>query len=63
MAQHGAAEFVTTNVVGTQILLDAVRCTPVERFVLVSSSEVYGTAKRVPIAEDHQFVALVIPAA
>ena len=49
----GASEFVTTNVVGTQILLDAVRRTPVERFVLVSSSEVYGTAERVPMDEEH----------
>ena len=51
--EHGAAEFVTTNVVGTQILLDAVRSTPVERFVLVSSSEVYGTAESVPMDEEH----------
>jgi dTDP-glucose 4,6-dehydratase len=50
---HGASEFVTTNVVGTQILLDAIRRTPVERFVLVSSSEVYGTAERDPMDEEH----------
>ena len=51
--EHGAAEFVTTNVVGTQILLDAIRETPVERFVLVSSSEVYGTAEYAPMDELH----------
>jgi dTDP-glucose 4,6-dehydratase len=51
--EDGAAEFVTTNVEGTQILLDAIRETPVERFVLVSSSEVYGTAERVPMDEEH----------
>jgi dTDP-glucose 4,6-dehydratase len=51
--ENGAAEFVTTNVEGTQILLDAIRETPVERFVLVSSSEVYGTAERVPMDEEH----------
>src|SRR5919199_5233817 len=39
--EHGASEFVTTNVVGTQVLLDAMRRFPVERFVLISSSEVY----------------------
>ncbi|MGH3061162.1 MAG: GDP-mannose 4,6-dehydratase, partial [Gaiellaceae bacterium] len=44
----GAREFVTTNVEGTQILLDAVRRDPVERFVLISSSEVYGTAEQDP---------------
>jgi dTDP-glucose 4,6-dehydratase len=50
---EGASEFVTTNVEGTQILLDAIRETPVERFVLVSSSEVYGTARYAPMDEDH----------
>ena len=49
----GASEFVTTNVEGTQILLDAIRETPVERFVLISSSEVYGTAEVAPMAEEH----------
>jgi dTDP-glucose 4,6-dehydratase len=44
---------VTTNVEGTQILLDAIRRTPVERFVLFSSSEVYGTAECAPMDEDH----------
>jgi dTDP-glucose 4,6-dehydratase len=51
--RDGASEFVTTNVEGTQILLDAIRATPVERFVLVSSSEVYGTAERAPMDEEH----------
>jgi dTDP-glucose 4,6-dehydratase len=50
---EGAKEFVTTNVEGTQILLDAIRATPVERFVLISSSEVYGTAERTPMDEEH----------
>jgi dTDP-glucose 4,6-dehydratase len=49
----GAKEFVTTNVEGTQILLDAIRATPVERFILISSSEVYGTAERAPMDEEH----------
>jgi dTDP-glucose 4,6-dehydratase len=51
--EEGASEFVTTNVEGTQILLDATRATPVERFVLISSSEVYGTAERDPMDEEH----------
>lgn len=50
---EGASEFVTTNVEGTQILLDAIRERPVERFVLISSSEVYGTAERDPMDEEH----------
>jgi dTDP-glucose 4,6-dehydratase len=49
----GAREFVTTNVEGTQVLLDAIREAPVERFVLISSSEVYGTAESAPMDEDH----------
>jgi dTDP-glucose 4,6-dehydratase len=51
--EEGASEFVTTNVEGTQILLDAVRETPVERFILISSSEVYGTAAYAPMDEAH----------
>jgi len=51
--EEGASEFVTTNVEGTQILLDAIRETPVERFLLISSSEVYGTARYAPMDEDH----------
>jgi len=51
--ERGASEFVTTNVEGTQILLDAIRERPVERFVLISSSEVYGTAERAPMDERH----------
>jgi dTDP-glucose 4,6-dehydratase len=50
---EGAREFVTTNVEGTQILLDAVREASVERFILFSSSEVYGTAERDPMDESH----------
>jgi dTDP-glucose 4,6-dehydratase len=51
--EEGASEFVTTNVKGTQILLDAIRETPVERFILISSSEVYGTAEYAPMDERH----------
>jgi dTDP-glucose 4,6-dehydratase len=51
--RDGASEFVTTNVEGTQILLDAIRERPVERFLLVSSSEVYGTAEYAPMDERH----------
>jgi dTDP-glucose 4,6-dehydratase len=51
--EAGASEFVTTNVEGTQILLDAIREQPVERFILFSSSEVYGTALSEPMDEEH----------
>jgi dTDP-glucose 4,6-dehydratase len=39
----GAADFVMTNVVGTQTLLDAALQVGVERFVHVSTDEVYGS--------------------
>jgi dTDP-glucose 4,6-dehydratase len=51
--ERGGSEFVRTNVEGTQILLDAIRAAPVERFILISSSEVYGTAAYAPMDEDH----------
>jgi dTDP-glucose 4,6-dehydratase len=50
---EGGSEFVTTNVEGTQILLDAIRRSPVERFILISSSEVYGSAEYAPMDEQH----------
>jgi dTDP-glucose 4,6-dehydratase len=49
----GASEFVATNVEGTRVLLDAIREEPVERFILISSSEVYGTAETEPMDEAH----------
>jgi dTDP-glucose 4,6-dehydratase len=39
----GAADFVTTNVLGTQSLIDASRRTGVGRFLHVSTDEVYGS--------------------
>jgi len=51
--RDGGSEFVRTNVQGTQILLDAIREAPVERFILISSSEVYGTAESDPMDERH----------
>src|SRR2546428_9533527 len=50
---EGAPGCVTTNVEGTQILLDAIRDAPAERFILFSSSEVYGTAEYAPMDEEH----------
>ena len=38
-----ASEFVTTNVLGTQILIDAARAKNVRRFVQISTDEVMGT--------------------
>jgi len=38
-----ASEFVTTNVLGTQVLLDAARARNVKRFVQISTDEVMGS--------------------
>ena len=38
-----AAEFLRTNIIGTQVLLDAARARGVKRFILVSTDEVMGS--------------------
>jgi dTDP-glucose 4,6-dehydratase len=40
---HDAAPFVRTNIVGTQVLLDAARAFRVARYLQVSTDEVYGS--------------------
>ena len=45
--------YVHTNVVGTSNMLNAARRAEVQRFVQTSTSEVYGSAQRIPIDEDH----------
>lgn len=47
------AEVVESNVIGTLNMLMAVREAGTERLVHTSTSEVYGTAQRVPIDEGH----------
>ena len=47
-----AAEFLTTNIVGTQVLLDAARKRGVKRFVQISTDEVMGS---LPEEEDAFF--------
>jgi nucleoside-diphosphate-sugar epimerase len=51
---HNPYDVVQTNVLGTAHILDACRASnALERVVLTSTSEVYGTAQRVPIDENH----------
>jgi dTDP-glucose 4,6-dehydratase len=50
---HDNVVFVETDVFGTQVLLNAVLKRPVERFVHISTSEVYGTAVEAPMTEAH----------
>ena len=51
---HGAADFVSTNVTGTQVLLQAALEAGVERFVHVSTDEVYGSIDDGSWPETHQ---------
>jgi dTDP-glucose 4,6-dehydratase len=48
----GAVPFVTTNMLGTQVLLDAARAAGVGRFVHVSTDEVYGSIEHGSWTED-----------
>lgn len=54
---HSPTAYVETNIGGTLNLLQAARDTGVRRFVHASTSEVYGTARFVPITEDHPLIA------
>lgn len=45
--------FVDTNVIGTLHVLEAVRACQTPRLVHTSTSETFGTARTVPISEDH----------
>ena len=50
---HSPDTYVDTNVKGTLNVVQAARDLGVERVVHTSTSEVYGTARFVPITEDH----------
>jgi dTDP-glucose 4,6-dehydratase len=50
---HSPDTYVDTNVRGTLNLLQAARAAGVQRFVHTSTSEVYGTARFVPMTEEH----------
>jgi dTDP-glucose 4,6-dehydratase len=50
---HDNVVFVETDILGTQVMLNAALKSPVERFVHVSTSEVYGTAVQAPMTEEH----------
>jgi dTDP-glucose 4,6-dehydratase len=50
---HSPDTYVDTNVKGTLNVVQAARDLGLERVVVTSTSEVYGTARFVPITEDH----------
>ncbi len=45
--------FVMTDFLGTYILLDEFRRRPCDRFVQISTCEIYGSARKVPMDENH----------
>jgi len=50
---EGGSEFVSTNVMGTQVLLDAAKSSNIKRFVHVSTDEVYGSISEGSWPEAH----------
>lgn len=50
---HSPDTYIDTNIKGTLNILQAARELEIEKVVHTSTSEVYGTAKYVPIDEDH----------
>jgi NAD dependent epimerase/dehydratase len=52
---HSPDSYVDTNIKGTLNVLQASRDAGCERVLITSTSEVYGTAKYVPIDENHPF--------
>ena len=52
---HSPDAYVDTNVKGTLNVLQAARHQGIQKLIVTSTSEVYGTAKYVPIDESHPF--------
>ena len=52
---HSPDSYVDTNIKGTLNILQAARELGTKRILVTSTSEVYGTAKYVPIDENHPF--------
>lgn len=52
---HAPDAYVDTNIKGTLNVLNAARELHTERLLVTSTSEVYGTARYVPIDENHPF--------
>ena len=52
---HSPDAYVDTNIKGTLNILQAARELEIERVLVTSTSEVYGTAQYVPIDEKHPF--------
>lgn len=54
-------DYATANVLGTQVMLDVARTRAAGRFILGSSSSVYGNNRKIPFAEEDRVDAPISP--
>jgi len=52
---HGSLDFVQTNVMGTRVMLDAAKNYKIERFIYISTDEVYGDIEVGSFKEEDPF--------
>ena len=52
---HGSLDFVQTNVMGTRVMLDAAKQYKIERFIYISTDEVYGDIEVGSFKEEDPF--------
>tara|TARA_X000000950_G_C13746992_1_gene590973 strand:+ start:47 stop:1045 length:999 start_codon:yes stop_codon:yes gene_type:complete len=45
--------YIDTNIKGTYNILESSKINKIKKIIVTSTSEVYGTAKKIPITEDH----------
>ena len=50
---HAPKSYIETNVIGTYNVLNASKINDIQKTIITSTSEVYGTAKSIPITEKH----------
>ena len=50
---HAVKSYIDTNITGTYNVLNSAKINNVSKTIITSTSEVYGTAQKVPILENH----------
>ena len=50
---HAPKSYLETNLIGTYNILNSAKANNISKTIITSTSEVYGTAKSVPIVENH----------
>ena len=50
---HAVKSYIDTNITGTYNVLNSAKINNVSKTIITSTSEVYGTAQRIPILENH----------